>query len=104
MSKALKHGVRFADIVNELKIQAENDSKKKMEKVEEVDPQEVFRQLVLDAIKTAFELVTVNGEININVDNIFPLMKTLQLNPNDEPIMDMIRTACIDSEYPYVCN
>lgn len=80
-----------------LSLQAENDSKKKMEKVEEVDPQEVFRQLVLDAIKTAFELVTVNGEININVDNIFPLMKTLQLNPNDEPIMDMIRTACIDT-------
>lgn len=31
-----------------LSLQAENDSKKKMEKVEEVDPQEVFRQLVLD--------------------------------------------------------
>lgn len=31
-------------------------------------------------------------------------MKTLELNPNDEPIMDMIRTACIDSKYPYICN
>ncbi|XP_055998724.1 myosin-M heavy chain-like isoform X2 [Ostrea edulis] len=75
----------------------ENESNKKVEVVEEVDPREAFRQVVLDAIKTAFELVTVNGEININVDNIFPLMKTLELNPNDEPIMDMVRTACIDT-------
>lgn len=39
-----------------LSLQAENDSKKKMEKVEEVDPQEVFRQLVLDGRSLSLSL------------------------------------------------
>lgn len=40
-----------------LSLQAENDSKNKMEKVEEVDPQEVFRQLVLDGRSLSLSLI-----------------------------------------------
>lgn len=43
-----------------LSLQAENDSKKKMEKVEEVDPQEVFRQLVLDGRSLSLSLSYLN--------------------------------------------
>jgi hypothetical protein len=38
-------------------IQAEDETKKKVEAVEEVDPQEAFRQLVLDGKGTCCSLI-----------------------------------------------
>ncbi|KAL5013549.1 hypothetical protein ScPMuIL_007819 [Solemya velum] len=51
---------------------------------------------IYNTVKTVFGLVTTNDRIKINVDNIYPLMKTLKLNFNNRALLDLIREAAIE--------
>lgn len=39
-----------------------------------------------------------DGDINVNIDNVTPLMKALELDTKDEAYIDMVHEACIESE------
>ncbi|KAK3088693.1 hypothetical protein FSP39_022482 [Pinctada imbricata] len=96
-SLAIGGKTRRKSSVTNPKIQEKEVEDAKKAEEPEVDPQETFRQFVYDTIRTTFQLVTVNDEININVDNVFPVLKTLELDANDEVILDMVRTSCIET-------
>ena len=51
------------------------------------------------ALKNVFSLSAHDGDINVNIDNVFPLMKALELDTKDETILDMIHEACIESKH-----
>ena len=53
--------------------------------------------LIISAIKNGFSIAsTEEGEIQISVDNVYPLLKALGLNPQNESVMDMVRDACME--------
>ena len=52
---------------------------------------------IISAIKNGFSIAsTEDGEIQISVDNVYPLLKALGLNPQNESVMDMVRDACME--------
>ncbi|XP_069105606.1 uncharacterized protein [Argopecten irradians] len=61
------------------------------------EKKEAFRNFLSETLKSVFDLIMVNDKINITIDNVFPLMKTLELDTKDEAILDMVRTSCIET-------
>ncbi|CAC5418203.1 unnamed protein product [Mytilus coruscus] len=60
---------------------------------------EAFRAFVYDTLKNVFSLTArEDGDINVNIDNVTPLMKALELDTKDEAYIDMVHEACIESE------
>ena len=49
-------------------------------------------------VQTSLNLVMPQGEINITVDNLTPLMKGLELDTGDEDVKDVILEALLDCE------
>ncbi|XP_071143464.1 uncharacterized protein [Mytilus edulis] len=59
---------------------------------------EAFRAFVYDTLKNVFSLTARDdGDINVNIDNVTPLMKALELDTKDEAYIDMVHEACIES-------
>ncbi|KAL4217916.1 hypothetical protein ACF0H5_022655 [Mactra antiquata] len=57
-----------------------------------------LRHTICQGIKNALTLASgEDGQIKINVDNIFPLLKALGLNPQSEQVVDLVREASIES-------
>lgn len=51
-------------------------------------------------IKNGFSIArTEDGEIQFSVDNVYPLLKALGLNPQNESVMDMVREACMECKF-----
>ncbi|XP_033727678.1 FK506-binding protein 5-like [Pecten maximus] len=76
------------------------DGQEEKEKVVEPsaeEKKEAFRSFLNETLKSVFDLIMVNDKINITIDNVFPLMKTLELDTKDEAILDMVRTSCIET-------
>lgn len=56
--------------------------------------------LTISGIKSAFGLAYTEGEqLKISVDNVFPLLKAIGLNPQSESVVDLVREASIESKY-----
>ncbi|OWF38522.1 uncharacterized protein LOC110466178 [Mizuhopecten yessoensis] len=75
----------------------DQEEKEKVVEPSAEEKKEVFRCFLNETLKSVFDLIMVNDNININIDNVFPLMKTLELDTKDEAILDMVRTSCIET-------
>ena len=56
--------------------------------------------IIFPAVKNGFGIAKgEDGEIQLSVDNVYPLLKALGLNPQNESVMDMVRDACMECKY-----
>ena len=63
------------------------------------------RLISVSVIKNGFSIAgSEDGEIQVSVDNVFPLLKTLGLNPQNESVMDMVRDACMECKFTVITN
>ncbi|XP_052763489.1 uncharacterized protein LOC128205681 isoform X1 [Mya arenaria] len=62
------------------------------------DPYTVLKTQACDAIRNAFSLAFPEGEeLKLNIDNAFPLLKSLGFNPHVEKVVDLVRESGIES-------
>ncbi|KAL3891639.1 hypothetical protein ACJMK2_003891 [Sinanodonta woodiana] len=65
--------------------------------VNEADSEAAYKTFILESIRKCFELSFVEGKPTINVDNIWPILKLLQIDKKDEKIIDLVREAGIET-------
>ncbi|GFN86628.1 calmodulin-like protein 1 [Plakobranchus ocellatus] len=58
---------------------------------------EQFRSFIFEKVQNALSLVCTDGVTAINVDNVQPLLKSLDINPSQEGVMDLIKDSLIDN-------
>ncbi|XP_067665263.1 uncharacterized protein [Haliotis asinina] len=63
----------------------------------ELDPEELYRQHIVERVKDGLCLAVRNNQVHITVDNIKPLLKLLNINTCDEEVIDLIRNAFTDT-------
>ncbi|XP_076456357.1 uncharacterized protein LOC143290727 [Babylonia areolata] len=56
-----------------------------------------FKESIYAMVKSSLDLVMNQGQLNITVDNLKPLMKGLQLDTSDEDVKELVMDALMDS-------
>ncbi|XP_052236591.1 uncharacterized protein LOC127848266 isoform X1 [Dreissena polymorpha] len=61
------------------------------------DPQTVIRNKTFDVVKNTLGLLFQDDQLRLGVDNAYPLLKTIGLNPQSERVVDLVREASIEN-------